>query len=361
MLLLLCISAQDLTRTCCCLRAHSNSSECNDIMFAEIPCDSEDVISGFDPHSWTQHKVYIAMSILYTGSAIALILYFFLCVMKHNLKNKIYLMILYASICILYVAKGFFYLGGKKVIHYWLPLYRFLSFLPPFMESGCFLIYCLGLQEMLIWEQEAEEGTELNKFKRVRLITFILLAVYAVTYICAYALNIFFMQTKGGQLGKNIYFFYRVGVAVLIAILAMWTTNKVRKSLEKYNDLYEEAITRNIIMAGCLVLHCALKITTSALFITGTLIDAKCYDYNHDHSFYYVGYLALYHLFNEYVPCLIIVILMSMQLSTYDRLHKESMTAEDIGEKFDEMEEHARTKEKLRISLANLDNTLKNN
>lgn len=328
-------------------------------MNKKFDCNDNAVISGYDPHSLLQHQIYICMAALNIGSAIALILYFFIRVRKHDLSNKIYLVILYVSICFLYIVKGFFYFGGEKVIPYGFNLYRFLSFLPPFIEGGCFLIYCLGLQEMLVREQEAESGPELDKCRRVRFMTFIFLGVYGVSYIGVYILNIIVLH--GTSAGKNVYFIYRLIAAILIAILAMWTTNKVRKSLAKYKDLYEKAITRNIIMAGCLILHCLLKIVTSILFITDAIIDVKCHDYNNDGSCFYVGYLSLYHMFNEYVPCMVIVVLMSIQLSTYDKLHEEPRHNTTFSEDLANMEKNASANEKLRKSLVNLDDTLNDN
>jgi len=118
-------------------------------------------------------------------------------------------------------------------------------------------------------------------------------------------------------------------------------------------------------MGGCLILHCTLNGLISILFITDDVlkvafITVKCYDYYHGESFYYVDILSLYHFLNEYVPCMVIIILMNIQFSAYNTFHQEQ-NDKHFGEDMENMDKTFQASEKLRKSLTNLDDILNDN
>lgn len=85
---------------------------------------------------------------------------------------------------------------------------HFLSFVPPLMVGGCFPVYCLGLQEVLVNEQELEGGEELEKFRNIRFMTLIFFCFYIVSYTGVYILNIVVLEET--SIGKDIFFGHRL-------------------------------------------------------------------------------------------------------------------------------------------------------
>lgn len=328
------------------------------------PIGLKDVIDGFDPKYMTQQWVYTSMAALYLFTDIIMMIYFFYYVIrKSKLSKKIYLIILYVLTCILFLIKSLFYLGGEKMINYDMKIYWLLSFLPPLMQDASLLIYCLGLEEILIKEQEAEEGDNLGKYKKVKVMTYILLLLYAIFYIGTYVFNMVMQDNNRGDIGKNIYFAYRFLIAIVIACLVMWCSIKVRESLSKFKEMYKAAMARTIVMAGCLSIHCILKIVTSILFMTNILILIKCEGYNNKNNWYYVGYLSIYHFLNEFLPCIITIRFMTSQEKEDPRDQENSseiMGTNDYGNVDDalkEMDKKAAASKRLKKSLATVENT----
>jgi len=276
---------------------------------SENKCELSDVMTGYDTYSWLQQRIYVAMSGLYSVTALFIIFYFIVYVIiKNRFYKKIYLIILYGAMCILYFTKALFYLGGDDVIKYEDYMYRLLTFIPALTQGTCFLIYSLALQEILILEQEAEQGPNRKKFIRVRLATFISLIVYVLCYIGAYIFN----AISNDEHGKDVYFGFRTVISIPIAIPTIWSIIKVKETLKKY-DNDKKAGERVIIMAWCLIVHCILKTAISVLFYTNILMGMKAEACKDPNYWYYVGYLSLHHFFNEYVPCTIIIYFLTVQ------------------------------------------------
>ena len=195
------------------------------------------------------------------------------------------------------------------VADYGIVIYRLFSFLPSFLQDGCFLLFALGLQDGLILAQECDKGGEKSGYRKLKMWTMIFLLVYAVGYVTTFFINV----SLRDEVGKNLYFAYQILVLVLIILVVFWSSRETRKSLQKHGVLYQKARTIHIILLGSLLLHFTLKLMTSILFLTNVLINLKCAGYNDGNNWHYVGYLAMHYMFNEYVPCVVMIVILTFQ------------------------------------------------
>jgi len=231
-------------------------------------------------------------------------------------------------------------------------IYRLLGFLPSFLQAICFCIYCIGLQEILIKDQIQENGELLEFYKKVKLITEIFSILYATGYIAVFIIDILMKDS----IGKNLYFLYRIIMGAIIVLIVLWSSFKVRNSLEKYKKLFEKATSRVILMCACLFIHFSLKILTSILFINNTLDTLKCDAYKDSMNWYYIGYLSMYQIFNEWLPCVVIIFLMIFhEEENKNTFKKDSQTVKDTIKK---IEENADNYRKMKEDLMNYNNEI---
>ncbi len=270
-------------------------------------CQEEEIIIGYDPHSWTQQLIYLVMSVVYCFTGVLLTAQSIqVLVLRKEAKNKIHITLLYICICLLMFSRSVFYMGSKLVLDYGSTLYRFFGFVPPFLQDGSFIVYSLGLIEILAKERSQEGSAGAARFKRIKTFTQCGSVLYAVGYLAVYAVDIILRD----DFGKDIYFAYRIVASVFIVGLTLWASSEVRKSLQNYRSLYEQARIRHVAIVLILLFHFTLRAATSGLFVANILIKMKCAGYRDDSNWYYVGYLAVYHFTSEYSACIVIVFMM---------------------------------------------------
>ena len=105
-------------------------------------------------------------------------------------------------------------------------------------------------------------------------------------------------------------------MSLAIIGVGLWSTREARKSLHKYQALYKQSGTRHLWMIIWLLLHFALKNLTAVLFLSNKLLLVKCAGYKNPNDIFYVGYLGVYHVLNEYIPCLAIILMLIFHEST---------------------------------------------
>ncbi|MDR3548413.1 MAG: hypothetical protein P4M11_09155 [Candidatus Pacebacteria bacterium] len=296
----------------------------------EIRCDDPQIIFGYDFKSPFQMRFYMSLWLIYLVTEVFFVFRFVRsCLRGEEVYRGVYIVLLYCTICLLFLARIIYYPANETNFDYYgTSMYRFLGFIPSILHDVSFLIFALGLQEGLILGKRCDlssHSSVLNNYVKVKKATLIFLGFYCVGYLGSFAIDVI----RQDELGKDVYFIYRIVATVLVVPIVLWSSVKTMQSLKRQKRSYFQTWAIHVMLGGSVIYHVILKLLTSILYLTNVLVTLKCDSFNDDSDWYYIGYLTVYHFFNEYVPCVVMIVLLTFHEAENAKL-REDITSQSI-------------------------------